>query len=260
MIHQFYNLQRPLTAHDTRKCWVLAAASLAASVGSSIFGGISAAKAARKAAKERQYRSNQEKAWYDKAYNTDYMDTKAGQNLLRRAQEVQDEYVRKTDGAAATGGASDSAVAQAKESANKAMGDTIANIGAQDTARKQQVEDTHQANLSEMSKEREAAANQRAANVTTAAQGASNALMNAAGSLEGSVKPQSNSELSDADSAKRNAFVAQMLQEDPQSRLNKAVGTLNKLPDYPEETFDPKTYNVKEMEVAMRHRLNKSMY
>lgn len=185
MIHQFYNLQRPLSVTDNRLCWIATAVALAGSVASSLIGGAKAKKAAKKAAKERQYRENAEKAWYDKAYNTDYLDTKAGQNMLRRAQEIQDEYVRKADGAAAVGGGTAAATAQAKEAANRTMGDTIANIAAQDTARKQQVEDAHQANVSQLSREREGAYNQQAQNTTTAAQNMSNAMMTAAGSLDG---------------------------------------------------------------------------
>ena len=119
MVHQFYNLRHLQGITDVRKCWIATALGIAGSVASSIFGGNKAKKAARAAAKERTYRANAEKAWYDKAYNTDYMDTKAGQNMLRRAQEIQDEYVRKADGAAAVGGGTAAATAQAKEAANR---------------------------------------------------------------------------------------------------------------------------------------------
>ena len=162
-----------------RKEWVLGAASLAAGIGASLFGANKAKKAARRAQAENQYRTNAEKAWYDKNYNTDYLDTKAGQNLMRRAQEVQDEYIRKADGAAAVGGGTAASVAQAKESANKAMGDTIANVAAQDTARKQHVEDAHLANTQQLSRERQQIEQQKAQNTSDAAQNMSNALMSA---------------------------------------------------------------------------------
>lgn len=162
-----------------RKEWVLGAASLAAGIGASLFGANKAKKAARRAQAENQYRTNAEKAWYDKNYNTDYLDTKAGQNLMRRAQEVQDEYIRKADGAAAVGGGTAASVAQAKESANKAMGDTIANIAAQDTSRKQHVEDAHLANTQQLSRERQQIEQQKAQNTSDAAQNMSNALMSA---------------------------------------------------------------------------------
>lgn len=161
-----------------KKEWILGAASLAAGVASSLFGANKAKKAARRAQAENQYRTNAEKAWYDKNYNTDYLDTKAGSNLMRRAQEVQDEYIRKADGAAAVGGGTAASVAQAKESANKAMGDTIANIAAQDTSRKQHVEDAHLQNTQQLSRERQQIEQQKAQNTSDAAQNASNALFN----------------------------------------------------------------------------------
>ena len=185
-----------------KKEWVLGAASLALGVGSSLFGANKAKKAARRAQAENQYRTNAEKAWYDKNYNTDYLDTKAGQNLMRRAQEVQDEYIRKADGAAAVGGGTAASVAQAKESANKAMGDTIANIAAQDTSRKQQVEDAHLANTQQLSRERQQIEQQKAQATSDAAQNASNALFNfgvnqLGSELEG-TKLQNNSKLANS--------------------------------------------------------------
>lgn len=162
--------------------WIMAAAGLAASVGSSLIGGVKGAAAARKARREQAYRSNAEKAWYEKAYNTDYMDTKAGQNLLRKAQEVSDGYIRRADGAAAVGGGTAASVALAKESANKSIGNAVADIGARDTSRKQNVEDTHMQNVQNQSREREATENERSAQITNAAQNMSNAMMSAAAS------------------------------------------------------------------------------
>ena len=185
-----------------KKEWVLGAASLALGIGSSLFGANKAKKAARRAQAENQYRTNAEKAWYDKNYNTDYLDTKAGQNLMRSAKEVQDEYIRKADGAAAVGGGTAASVAQAKESANKAMGDTIANIAAQDTSRKQHVEDAHLANTQQLSRERQQIEQQKAQNTSDAAQNASNALFNfgvnqLGSELEG-AKLQNNSKLANS--------------------------------------------------------------
>ena len=196
-----------------KKEWVLGAASLALGIGSSLFGANKAKKAARRAQAENQYRTNAEKAWYDKNYNTDYLDTKAGQNLMRRAQEMQDEYIRKADGAAAVGGGTAASVAQAKESANKAMGDTIANIAAQDTSRKQHVEDAHLANTQQLSRERQQIEQQKAQNTSDAAQNASNALFNfgvnqLGSELEG-TKLQNNSKLGGSASANDNKNVTQ---------------------------------------------------
>lgn len=161
-----------------KKEWILGAAALAGGVASSLFGANKAKKAARRAQAENTYRTNAEKAWYDKNYNTDYLDTKAGQNLMRMAKEVQDEYVRKADGAAAVGGGTAASVAMAKEAANKAIGDTIANVAAQDTARKQHVEDAHLQNTQQLSRERQQIEQQKAQATSDAAQNASNAMFN----------------------------------------------------------------------------------
>lgn len=183
-----------------RKEWVAAAAMAAGSVASSLFGANKAKKAARRAQQEVTKRENAEKAWYDKEYNTDYLDTRAGQNLMRRAQEVQDNYVRKADGAAAVGGGTAAATAMAKEAANRSMGDTIANIAAQDTTRKQHVADQHQANIQQLSRERQQIEENKAAATSSAAANASNALMSGAvtqmGSELNNAKPLNNNGLS----------------------------------------------------------------
>lgn len=202
-----------------KKEWVLGAASLALGIGSSLFGANKAKKAARRAQAENQYRTNAEKAWYDKNYNTDYLDTKAGQNLMRRAQEVQDEYIRKADGAAAVGGGTAASVAQAKESANKAMGDTIANIAAQDTSRKQHVEDAHLANTQQLSRERQQIEQQKAQNTSDAAQNASKALFNFGVNQLGSeiegAKTQNSNKLGGSASANDNKNVTQTPKVNP---------------------------------------------
>lgn len=168
--------------------WVAAAASAALGVAGSIFGAAKARQAEKNRAKALRRKETKEKAWYDKAYNTDYLDTKAGQNLLRRAQEVQDNYIRKADGAAAIGGGTAASSAMAKEAANRTMGNTIANIGAQDTARKQQIEDLHNQNQMSIEDQKANLAHESAMNTTNAAQNMSNAMFNAAVSFAGSGK------------------------------------------------------------------------
>lgn len=213
--------------------WIATAAMLAGGVVSSLFGGAKARKAARQAERERKYRAAAEKAWYDKEYNTDYIDTKAGQNLMRRAQEVQDSYVRKADGAAAVGGGTAAATAMAKEAANKTMGDTIANIGAKDTARKQQVADAHFQHQVGQSQEREQAAMQTAQNTSEAAQNMSNALFKAgmnqlgsepkgAKSLHDSLKP---SDMGSRD----NTGITSALGESADARLKKVTEGVDEL-------------------------------
>lgn len=232
----------------SKKEWIATAAMLAGSVASSLFGSNKAKKAARRAQAENTYRTNAEKAWYDKEYNTDYLDTKAGQNLMRRAQEVQDNYVRKADGAAAVGGGTAASVAMAKEQANKAMGDTIANVATQDTVRKQQVSDAHQQNVMQLSRERQQIETDKANATSQAAQNMSNSLMQAGvnqlGSQLESGKAVNNSDLANPTPTLDNKNVTQVAEglsqrTNPNGLLNPsttsghtllddAVGNLNK--------------------------------
>ena len=215
--------------------WVATAAALglgALSAGTSVAGGLLSRNAAKKAARQVRYRRNAEKAWYDKEYNTDYIDTKAGQNLMRRAQEIQDKYVRKADGAAAVGGGTDASVALAKENANKAVSDTIANVAAQDTARKQRVADQHLANNNVISAQSQQVEQSKADATAGAAQGASNAAASAAilvGSQPNKANAVSDSKLAGKDAAVDNTDVTQQPQStsspvDNVPSLDDAVG------------------------------------
>lgn len=214
-------------------CWVATAVSLAGSLASSLIGGNKAKKARKAAERERVNRANREQAWYDKQYNTDYLDTKAGQRVLRRAQDIQADYIRKADGAAAVGGQSASTVAQAKEAANRTIGTAVSDIGAQDTARKQQVSDAHITNQSQQSREAETAYNEQAQQSTTAANQATNAMMTQVGSLLGGAKPQNTSTLGGSSSSGDNAQIHDMsglesyaagVQSDINNRLKAASG------------------------------------
>lgn len=180
----------PLYRRSTN--WILAAAGAAASVASSIFGGVGAAKQRKKAKRAQERRERQEQAWYDRRYNQDYLDTAAGQNLMRQANEYADNQWRKAEGAKAVGGGTDAAVAQAKESANRMVGNTVANIAANDEQKKSSVDSMHQQsqqNFANMEAQRH---EQQAQDVTSAAQGASNAIMSAAALAEGSTKKKVN--------------------------------------------------------------------
>lgn len=215
--------------------WVATAAALglgALSAGTSVAGGLLSRNAAKKAARQVKYRRNAEKAWYDKEYNTDYIDTKAGQNLLRRAQEVQDKYVKRAEGAAAVGGGTDASVALAKENANKAVSDTIVNVAAQDTARKQRVADQHLANTNVISAQSQQVEQSKADATAGAAQGASNAAASAAilvGSQPNKANAVSDSKLAGKDAAVGNTDVTQQPQStsspvDNVPSLDDAVG------------------------------------
>lgn len=168
----------------SHKQWIVSAIGAGVGLASSLFGGISASKAAREAEKRQRRQEAKENAWYTRRYNEDYVDTAAGQNLVRRAKDYAREQWKRAAGAQAVAGGTDAATAMAKEAGNKMVGDTIANIAATDQARKDNVDNMHrqaQEKFAQMDMNREL---QRAQNITNAAQSASNAIMSVAGAVD----------------------------------------------------------------------------
>lgn len=174
--------------NPVKKEWVASAISGAVGLASSLIGGISASDAAEEAERRQKEAEAMEKAWYLRRYNQDYADTAAGQNLIRRAKEFAKQNWKKASGAQAVAGGTDAATAQAKEAGNRMVGETIANIAAQDTARKDRVDDMHRRAEEKFTQMDIARENQRAANITNAAQQASNAIMSVGSAIEGAGK------------------------------------------------------------------------
>lgn len=167
-----------------RKEWIISAISAAGALASSLFGGAASANAAKKAEAKQKASEAKENAWYNRRYNEDYVDTAAGQNLVRRAKEFAKDQWNKAAGAQAVSGGTAAASQMAKDSGNKMVGDTIANVGATDQMRKAQVDDQHrraEAQFAQMDMNREL---QRAQNISNAAQGASNALMSIGSAID----------------------------------------------------------------------------
>ena len=71
--------------------------------------------------------------------NEDYIDTAAGQNLIREANTQADKIWKREQGTAAMTGATERA-AMSKEYGNNMVGEAIAKIAANDTARKDNID------------------------------------------------------------------------------------------------------------------------
>jgi hypothetical protein len=158
-------------------CWIGTALGVGGGLAASLFGGLAASDAAKAAERRQREQEAREEAWYNRRYNEDYLDTAAGQNLVRRAKDYAQSQWKRAAGAAAVTGASDASAQMAKDQGNKMIGDTIADIAATDTQRKAHVDDLHhqgQEKFAQMDIQRDM---QRAENVTKAAGAASNAMM-----------------------------------------------------------------------------------
>ena len=172
IIHR--EIERPF---QPQRAELLGIASLALGVGSSILGGVSSAAAAKRAERLRQEQDARNNAWFARRYNESYIDTSAGRNAIRQATDYARTMTQRAEGAAAVTGGTDAAVAQAKESANKMIGDTIGNLAAQDTARKDAAEAAYLQQQAQSTQMQMQTQQQRAAAIAQAASGASNALI-----------------------------------------------------------------------------------
>lgn len=162
-----------------KKRWIglaLAGASLA----SSIWGGVQSSKA-QKAAEQRLANEKAEnEAWYRRRYNENYSDTAAGQNMIRIAKDYAKDVWKKAAGAAAVGGGTDADVAEAKEAGNRMVGNTIAQMAATDTSRKDNVDATYRAEKARLNQQQMTLEQQHADNISSVAGGVSDALLQGA--------------------------------------------------------------------------------
>lgn len=180
LIYNASRLERPY--HPQVAEWVSVALG-ALGAGMSILGGLSSANAAKRAEKLRQEQDAKNAAWFNRKYNESYIDTAAGRNAIRQAIDYGKRQTQRAEGAAAVTGGTDAAVAQAKEGANRMVGDTIGNLAAQDTARKEQAEATYLRQQEQSTAQQMSNMQTKAAGIAQAAQGASNAIIQGASLL-----------------------------------------------------------------------------
>ena len=115
----------------------------AAAAGSAIYSGAKSASANRKAQQQLNAERVQTEAERRRKMNEDYLDTQAGQNLIRQANEQADKIWKRERGAAVVTGATERS-AMAKQYGNDLVGNAIANIAANDTARKDNIDQRYE--------------------------------------------------------------------------------------------------------------------
>ena len=135
----------------------------AAAVGSTVYSGIKSKQANDKA----QAQLNGEKAMTAaekrRKMNEDYLDTSAGQNLIRVARNEADKVWKREQGTAAMTGATERA-AMAKEYGNNLVGNAIADIAARDTERKDRIDERYTGYERQLNQQQIALDQQRALN------------------------------------------------------------------------------------------------
>lgn len=140
-----------------------------------VFGGISASKATKKMKRniEDQRKKNQD--WYDQRYNEDATQRADAQRVLSQTQDMLKRQTDAAAGSAAVGGGTDESVAQAKAQANDTLGNVMSNINAASDARKDEIEQTYQANDNASVEQLNNLEQQKAENIAKSVQGVTNA-------------------------------------------------------------------------------------
>lgn len=173
-------------AYQPQRAEWVQVAGIALGAASSILGGLASSRAAKRAEELRQQQDARNDAWFARKYNESYIDTAAGRNAIRQAVDYGKTMTKRAEGAAAVTGGTDAAVAQAKEGANKMIGDTIGNLAAQDTQRKDAAEQTHLSQQAQSTAQQMQTQQTKANAIAQVAGGASNALIQGAALMSGS--------------------------------------------------------------------------
>lgn len=163
---------------------VMAGASLA----SSLFGAKKSSDAAKDAAAKLQAEKVATENERRRRRNESWTDTKSGQNMLRVLQQQADREMKRIQGAAAVGGATDAAVAKEKELLNDKQAEVLADAEARFEDKKDAVDAQYRQELKGLNQQQIATDLQKGQAVAQAAGGVSSALATGAAMTFGGTK------------------------------------------------------------------------
>lgn len=147
----------------------------------SIFGGISASKAMKRVKKNLQEQQQKNKDWYNRRYNEDATQRADAQAILAKTEASIRNRNKQAAGIQAVMGGTEESVAAAKAANNEALAHATTNIAVNGEARKDAIEGQYlqtDANIQQQLNDLE---QKKAANVTQAIQGVTQAGADIAG-------------------------------------------------------------------------------
>lgn len=136
--------------------------------------------------------------WYDRRYNEEGRETAVGQRMLEKMREAQRERMSSVAGRSAVMGGSSAVSAAESAAANKAIGDTVGQLDANQEARRDRIEQQYRQRDAQISAQRANLSAQQQANLANAAtQASAIGAQIAAGAASGSGKTKSDGTLSE---------------------------------------------------------------
>lgn len=154
-------------------------------VGSTIYGLAESSRLNKEAQGELNKRRSENQQWYNQKMNEDYMMRSDVQNVLRKQRELLDEQYKRARATNIVAGGTDESLALQQREANKIMGDTMADIAANASAYKDNVEQQYRAQENNLSQQQQQIYTNRA-NAT--AQAASQAAGSGANLLQSGLE------------------------------------------------------------------------
>ena len=137
--------------------------------------------------------------WYDRHYNEQGRETAVGQRMLEKMREAQRERMSSVAGRSAVMGGSGAVAAAESAAANKAIGDTVGQLDANQEARRDRIEQQYRQRDAQISAQRANLSAQQQANLANAAtQASAIGAQIAAGAASGSGKTKASDGLSDS--------------------------------------------------------------
>lgn len=144
-----------------------------------IVGGNATKKAARRNEKLLAEQEERNKAWYEKQYNSNFLDRSDARAAINQVRELMNERYKQAEGSAAVTGATDESLARQKAAANETVADVMGNIAERADAYKDSARANYEAQQDAITQQKMGVNNQRAQATAQAAQG----LASAAGSF-----------------------------------------------------------------------------
>ena len=162
-------------------------------IGSTIYGQIKSNQLNKQAQQELDARRSENKNWYNQKMNEDYMMRSDVQNVLRKQRELLDEQYKRARATNIVAGGTDESLALQQREANRQMGDTMADIAANASSYKDNIEQQYRAQENNLSQQQQQIYTNQANAVAEAAKQANksgSALL--ASGLEGITKVNNN--------------------------------------------------------------------
>ena len=155
-----------------------AIAGAALSAATNIFGAARAKQQAKKAEAQLEQEKKNNENWYNRRYNEDYTQTAEAQRALSLAREEAQRQLAAARGRQAVMGGTEESVAATQEAVNKGIADTMGQIAAQGTARKDAVDSAYMGQRSKIANQYMDMYNNRANAISQAAGNSAQGFMN----------------------------------------------------------------------------------